>query len=322
MRKILALAGAMVLGGCGYEGQPLPPLANIPDRVSGLSAMQRGSQLVVEFTPPRLTMEGFPIKQPLDLEVRAEPGPQPSDEEMWEASARKLSRGSATNGQLAYEMPVTDLAGKDVTVGARAIGGNGKESRWTFATVPIVSAPQPPSNLRAENTAGGVRLSWNGSGSAYRVYRKTGAADFGPMADVPGPPWTDNSTQFGQEYAYRVETLVKLPENHEAGSEPSAEVRITPVDVFPPAVPSGLQIASGAGSAELTWNGDTEPDLASYRVYRSVAGGPFERIAEVELPALADRMIEPGKSYRYQVTAVDRSGNESARSDAVEFHLQ
>jgi hypothetical protein len=322
MRKVLPAMAALVLSTCGYEGQPLPPLANIPGRVTGISATERGSRLVVEFTPPQLTTEGFPIKEPLDLDVRAGPAAPPFDEETWILSARKLSRSPAADGQAAYQMPVAEWTGKDVTVGARAIGSNGKESPWSFATVPIVSAPQPPSNLRVENTATGVRLSWKGSGTAYRVFRKTGAGDFLPVADVPGSPWTDTSTQFGQEYEYRVETLVKLAENHEAESEPSAEMRIMPVDVFPPAVPSGLQIAAGPGSAELTWNGDTEPDLASYRVYRSVSGGPFERVAEVELPAWADRTVEPGKSYRYQATAVDRSGNESLRSDAVEFRLQ
>ena len=62
------------MAGCGYEGSPLPPLANVPGRVTDLSATQRGTRLLVQFTPPQLTTEGFPVKPPLDLDVRLGPG--------------------------------------------------------------------------------------------------------------------------------------------------------------------------------------------------------------------------------------------------------
>ena len=39
------------------------------------------------------------------------------------------------------------------------------------------------------------------------------------------------------------------------------------------------------------------------------------------LPAYSDRAVEAGKSYRYQVTALDRAGNESPRSDAAAASL-
>ena len=35
------------------------------------------------------------------------------------------------------------------------------------------------------------------------------------------------------------------------------------------------------------------------------------------VPAYSDRAVEAGKTYRYQVAAFDRAGNESARSVAV-----
>jgi fibronectin type 3 domain-containing protein len=76
-------------------------------------------------------------------------------------------------------------------------------------------------------------------------------------------------------------------------------------------------------SVELSWESNTEPDLAGYRVYRSAGGGAFEKVADVsEIPAYSDHAVERGKTYRYAVTAMDKSGNESGRSATVEAALQ
>jgi hypothetical protein len=322
MRKFLPVVALLAASGCGYEGQPLPPLANIPGPVIGLSATQLGSELVVRFSPPSLTMEALPIQSVLELDVRVGPGGEHFDEDAWAASARKLAGGTTKDGVFQYQTNVTVWADREVTVGARAIGGNGKPSTWSFATIPIVAPPQPPGNVKADNTAAGVRLEWNGLGSSFRIYRKTGEGEFLQIADAEKSPWTDNTSQFGQNYEYKLQTVVKLPDNHEATSQFSPPVAVTPVDKFPPATPSGLQLTAAPNSFELSWNGNTEPDLASYRVYRSVNGGPFEKVGEVQLPAFSDKDVQQGKDYRYEVSAVDRLGNESPRSQPAEGRLQ
>ena len=76
MRIILVALAALGAAGCGYIGEPLPPLANVPARVTDLAAMQRGSRIVVSFTVPRLTTEGMPLKAPaLELRIGASPTP-------------------------------------------------------------------------------------------------------------------------------------------------------------------------------------------------------------------------------------------------------
>ena len=326
MRKIFPALALMSMAGCGYEGAPLPPLANVPGRITDLSSTQRGERLLVQFTPPQLTTEGLPIKPPLDLDVRIGPGTEPVDAGVWAAGAKKLVRGELAKGGASYEAPATDWSGKPVIVGVRAIGSNGKSSGWTFGATFIVPEPQTPSAVRADNTEQGVRLTWNAPESAFRIYRKTGGDPLQPVADVSRPPWTDTSTQFGQKYAYAVQAIVKLPEGfeagHEAESELSAEVSFTPKDEFPPAMPLGLRAAAAPRSIELSWNGNTEADLAAYRVYRGVAGGPLQRVAEVEVPAYSDPNVEPEMTYRYSVAAVDRAGNESTQTAPVELQFQ
>jgi hypothetical protein len=326
MRKIFPALVFLLLAGCGYEGAPLPPLANVPGRVAGLSFVQRGARLFVQFSPPQLTTEGFPIKPPLDLDVRIGPGTEPVDEGSWAPGALRFPRGTISNGVAGYEIPVDEWIGKQVIVGVRAIGSNGKSAGWTFAATPIVPAPATPSVLRAENTAEGIRLSWTGPESAFRIFRRTGSSAAQAIADVAGPPWTDTGTQFDQPYTYVVQGIVKLPgvarASGEAESELSAEVSLTPKDEFPPAIPSGLRAAAAPQSIELSWSANTDADLTAYRLYRGVDGGPMQRIAEVGVPAYSDSNVEPAKTYRYEISAVDRSGNESTRSPGVELQLQ
>jgi hypothetical protein len=54
-----------------------------------------------------------------------------------------------------------------------------------------------------------------------------------------------------------------------------------------------------------------------------VDNGPFDKYATlIEAPTFSDSKIESGKRYRYTVSAVDLTGNESARSAIVEATAQ
>jgi hypothetical protein len=134
--------------------------------------------------------------------------------------------------------------------------------------------------------------------------------------------WTDTSTQIGEQYTYRVQSLMKAGENREAESDLSAPVEIVPKDIFPPAMPAGLRALPSTNSIELSWDRNTEPDLAGYRVYRAEPGGTFTKIAETMLPAYSDHDVQPGKHYQYQVSAFDSAGNESPRSAPVDAILE
>jgi len=103
--------------------------------------------------------------------------------------------------------------------------------------------------------------------------------------------------------------------------EDSAPTTVVAHDVFPPAVPTGLQaVFSGAGQKpfiDLTWNADTNNDLAGYNVYRHEGAGAPTKISTdlVKAPAFRDANVASGQTYYYSVAAVDARGNESARSE-------
>jgi hypothetical protein len=90
---------------------------------------------------------------------------------------------------------------------------------------------------------------------------------------------------------------------------------VTPPDTTPPAAPTGLTATPGNKQVALDWNDNSEPDLASYNVYRATtSGGPYTLVATVTASNYTDTGLKNRTTYYYVVTAVDTSSNESAQS--------
>lgn len=319
----VALATLLVLCGCGYIGEPLPPLLNIPGAVRDLTAAQRGSKIILQFSLPQLTTEGMPFRTLERVEVRAGvavPGVFKVD--TWVANSKPLTGISTEQERVRYEMPASPWIGNDIIVGARVFGVNGRASEWSnFVTLSVVTPLNRPSHVRAEVRPNGVLLTWVGSAKTFRVFRREGdERALSVIGDSVRAEWVDNTAQFGKTYRYAIEAINKAGAS-ETASERSEEVSITPEDRFPPAVPSGLTAVVSTQSIELTWDRNTESDLAGYRVYRLISGDEEQKVAELQdVPSYSDRNMEAGRHYRYAVTAVDKLGNESQKSAPVEIN--
>lgn len=71
-------------------------------------------------------------------------------------------------------------------------------------------------------------------------------------------------------------------------------------------------------SATLTWNANTESDLAGYRLYQSTTSGTYGSPIEVgNVTSYAVNNLVSGTRYYFRLTAVDTSGNESSPSSEV-----
>ena len=317
-------ATSLLLTGCGYIGGVQPPLANIPADPTELAALQRGATIYVHFKLPTMTTEMRPIKGDLELDLRAGITPNPWNLPQWVESAHKFTPQDVKDGVAQSQFPSLAWTGKEITIAARVIGTNGKASNWSAGVaLPVVAPLVTPSDVKAESTAKGVRLTWRAPEQHFRILRRgEGSADFVELGTSTTPEYLDTNAEFGKQYAYLVQAFQDLGNHREAQSDLTEELSFTPKDTFPPAAPTGLRATAAANSIELSWDANTEPDLASYRVYRSVNGGAFEKIAEVsDIPTYSDKAVEAGKTYRYAVTAVDKSNNESERSAVAEGTL-
>ncbi len=318
VRYILLLACTLLVG-CGSVGEPLYPALNLPTRVSDLTAVQRGAKIVVRFTIPPLTTEGLVLKQIGSIELRLGPTPatgfQAAD---WAAGAERIDVSPLPQpGAVHAERSVQDFVGKEVLVGVRVGNTKGRMSDWSnFFPVTVEPPLAKPANLRAEPVPEGVRLTWNAPNqTAFRVFRKAGEQkEPSLLATSDKPEYVDTSTEYGKTYQYYVQGIHDKTESEIVESN-----SLTPQDIFPPQVPAGLTASAGIGAVELAWNRNAETDFKEYRVLRSEENGPYIQIAAgLEAPAYSDRKIESGKHYRYRVSAVDQTGNQSEPSEPVE----
>jgi fibronectin type 3 domain-containing protein len=137
------------------------------------------------------------------------------------------------------------------------------------------------------------------------------------LAEVDQPEYLDKTTLYGTAYQYYLEAIHDKTESDVAESN-----SITPKDIFPPRVPTGLTASAGVGSVELAWDRNTESDFKEYRVFRSEENGPYVQIATgLEGPVYSDHAVQSGKHYRYRISAVDQTGNQSEQSEPVEVTL-
>lgn len=220
----------------------------------------------------------------------------------------------------------------------------------------------PPENIKARVLADGIVLTWDcetfpiepmALRYVYRIYRyspETGTDVRLSDETCPGGRYEDHTIEWQKNYEYRIAVVTFA--DMEAGTHPcpstakteadvatdtkqtcevvaeiqgddSPATKVFANDIFPPAVPTGLQaVFSGPGQSpfiDLVWAPDTDADLAGYNVYRHEEGSQEAKINSdlVKSPAFRDTNVAPGKTYFYTVSAVDLRGNQSAHSEAA-----
>lgn len=320
MRTRLWVSGvvcaSLSLAACGSMGDPKFPATFIPNAVTDLTVVQRGSNLVAVFTIPPLTVEGLPVKEISLVDLRA--GTGTFDPAEWERVAKLFpvpapEKPSIVTGRI----PVDGFVGKEVLVGVRIGGPKGRVSAWSkLAAVHVQPPLDTPSSVVAEGTAQGVKLRWQaGNASAWRIFRSTETQkEPALLGKSDKPEYVDTTAAYGAQYAYLIQA-----EHDDAESEPSTPVTWKLEDTFPPSVPTDLAAATGTTTIELTWLRNTDPDFKGYRVYRAEGDGAFNMIAEnLVVSGYSDKNVQSGKRYRYTVAAVDQAGNVSDRSKSVE----
>lgn len=87
-------------------------------------------------------------------------------------------------------------------------------------------------------------------------------------------------------------------------------------DTTPPAIPTGLTVATGDedGTLDVSWNANTDPDLDGYNLYRSDAlNGTYVMVntAVISGTTYTDSGLEDNTTYYYKLKAVDDEGQES-----------
>jgi hypothetical protein len=347
--KLMVVVGAcLLLASCAQTGPPLPPSLELPLPVSDLRATRRGNAVTLTWSEPRLTTDRQSVRYLGPTRIC-----RTISQEMTEcgnpvgeipAPARRTSRTQQATAETVTDKLPPALEEQnstgEITYAVEILNRDGRSSGLSNRVrVPAAPTLPPPTGLTVELNDDGVSLAWTALGETkdnsslyhrYRIYRREessakdaiageiAAGEAGPMH------FLDSGLEWEKTYLYRIAVVTIVPQTKgevQVEGDDSPPVRVVAHDVFPPAVPTGLQaVASGEGQkafVDLIWAPVTNPDLAGYNVYRREADGNATRLNSdlVKSPAYRDGMAAPGKTYSYSVSAVDVRGNESAKSE-------
>lgn len=350
---LLAATTLVWLTGCASIGPPLPPSLELPKAPSDLRAARKGDRVVLTWTIPARTSDRQRVRflgkthicrslEPTIKECGTPVGdaPPPADfAESNKSSTKKLTASITDTLRSDFEI---QNSSSSATYAVEVLNRDGRGAGLSNQVhVPLAPALPAPKDFGAQVTPQGVVLTWtsaplsiplpNPVRRSYRVYRRAEDSQqkvlVGEQEAGSGltQSVTDRSFEWEKTYYYHADTLTVIsqagkPDISIEGDD-TPETKIFAHDVFPPAVPSGLQaVFSGPGQPlfiDLIWAPVTDADLAGYNIYRREEGGAAVKVnlEPVKTPAFRDAQVVAGKTYFYSVSAVDLRGNESARSE-------
>ena len=345
--RLLVLAAPLLFTACATIGAPQPPSLDLPKPPADLRASRKGEQVTLTWTlattttdrqtirslgPTRICRALAPMSQcgaPIGQTATQLNLPKPSTQKLTASYTDKLPPEMQSDDSSLFATYAIEVANPD----GRSAGLSNQVKVSLIHTLP------PPRDFQARVTSQGVVLSWTSDippESAQKTIhhvtrvlrRREGSQEQTVAGDIPATgeqSLTDSSFEWEKTYEYRasIVTLVDQPNKPSLQVEGSdtPEVKVFADDVFPPAVPSGLQaVFSGPGQKpfiDLVWAPVTDLDLDGYNVYRREEGTAAVKINTqlVKSPAYRDTDMAAGKRYFYSVSAVDARRNESTRSD-------
>jgi hypothetical protein len=342
------LLGSLALTGCGTPAAPQPPSLNLPEPVQDLTGERIGDVVTLHWTMPKKTTDHELLKGPVKAQIW-----RSSLSGKGNTLAGSISVAPAATGTFSESLPSDLTSGnfRPLLYSVELLGKHGRSAgRSEPAGVLAGPAPAPFDQLTAEVRADGVALRWKDEKPVQvRLHRRLLSAAPKQKSSLNNPPAgptevtllaqarnqgegigaLDPTARFGQTYEYTaqgIEALAMINTGDPSKSRAyqlagiaSPPIRVDVVDTFPPAVPQGLVTVWVAEekTIDLSWQPDTDDDLAGYIVYRAEGDSAWKRISPLTplIPAaFRDSSVQPGHSYRYAVTAIDLTGNESKRS--------
>jgi len=175
--------------------------------------------------------------------------------------------------------------------------------------------PAPPTGFSAtQGLKGRTTLTWNPNREpdieSYRLLRATpDSGEFRVIAMVKGEIYEDLFLEHGTTYYYRVEAV-----DHDGLIGDRSETIAVNTRRVPPA-PTGVEASAGMSSVTLSWREIGGIDIDHYVIYQ-VDGADRKKAGRSVKPYYIIENLEPGVSYTFVVTAVDKLGLESAPSQA------
>ena len=216
-----------------------------------------------------------------------------------------------------------------VTYGVVTETATARSEPSNLVTIVPLDVAVAPTDVAASAKEAGVTLSWKAPATAatgakdaviigYNIYRDSEdlAAPLNP-SPIADTSFTD-APPYGT-HTYRV-TAVASAGPPRVESEASAAASANFRDLVAPPPPASISPLVETTQIRIVWDAVDAADLAGYKIYRAEGYGMEELREAGKFPIVpkpmtdtryVDPTIRPGISFRYEVTSVDKSGNES-----------
>ncbi len=237
----------------------------------------------------------------------------PSDNYAFQVNGYPATVGAEYGSGYAYYHTTGDTLGNLSMPLAAEVARMGVATLATLAT-----APAPPDDfvLRDAGSGGALDATWlpvsHADLAGYKLFWGTVSRTYTDSVTLGRvTSCRISGLQNGTRYYATISAFDSL--GHEGGRAP--EQNAVPGAI--PASPSGLAAFPLYFGMRLTWQRNTERDLAGYNLYRSTtSGGNYIKLNTVVLPdtAYRDSSLLSDTTYYYVVTAVDTGRNESGYS--------
>jgi hypothetical protein len=357
MRKLLFLLPILVVMGifasCGKKGPILPPVPKIPQKIKQIEAIQRGQKIILKWNNPTSYLDGSPLTTLSEVSIWLQVFPL--DESAVEdkvvfkrfhsrarmrASFKKEGFSRIANNEIGspfsfryiYGLTGSAALSRRHVFGIKVKDKRGRISEYSdLRILDPVMLSMPPRKPNASAFRDRIEIQWappvenidrstppNYKG--YNLYRLEGGGYRLLNSElIMGNKFEDRSALIGNHYQYIIRASATVrPPFLESDDSQAAEVFFN--DVFPPGVPSGLMTVAGDSFIALSWEIPPDPDLAGFRIWRrSEAEEDFMLLTSDPIweNAYNDSEVKKNITYYYAVTSMDKSGNESQRSEAV-----
>jgi hypothetical protein len=345
---LLALCVSLFLcaQACGKRKPPIPPRERVLQRVE-LSGFQRGNQVVLSWKMPARNAPKADLLNVsrIDIYRLVEPVSSPiqlSEEEFANRSTL-IAAFNVTDADFGLQnishRDELEFAGQGARLryAIRFVNASGQRAGFSNVLLiePTSAIASGPGELEARVSQTAISLSWqppsaniDGSTPAsiigYNIYRSESEkvpAVLLNKTPVDSSSFEDSTFDFGKEYFYFVRAVSSGTAAGPVESSESNIVKVQPTDTFAPSPPSAITVAAAPGTISIFFAINPEADIAGYRVYRSLDSTLPNSEWTLLTPQLLtantfqDSRVEPGKTYYYFVTAVDRAGNVSKPSE-------
>ena len=157
-----------------------------------------------------------------------------------------------------------------------------------------------PSISKLENTAGGIKLSWNKvSGTyGYRLYQKT-SNSWKRIKDTTSTSFTDSAVSANQTKIYTIRCIDSSGKTISGFNSKGWSKKYTPV------APTISKLENTTSGIKLSWNKIT--GVYGYRVYQKTSNS-WKRIKDTTSTSFTDSAVSANQTKTYTIRCIDKKG--------------